>query len=66
MTQTKMDSSVSPELCSHGLFINDLFINGEWLKADGPKLLSTNPGTTAPVWQGHCATPEQVNQAVTA
>lgn len=66
MTQTKMDSAVSPELCSKGLFINDLFINGEWLKADGPALLSTNPGTAAPVWQGHCATPEQVNQAVTA
>nr|MDT0252823.1 aldehyde dehydrogenase family protein [Endozoicomonas sp.] len=43
-----------------------LFINGEWLKANGKSFASANPGTGETLWQGASATAEQVDQAIKA
>ncbi|WP_066014073.1 succinylglutamate-semialdehyde dehydrogenase [Endozoicomonas atrinae] len=43
-----------------------LFINGEWLKANGKSFSSENPGTGNVLWQGASATTEQVDQAISA
>ncbi|ELU02299.1 hypothetical protein CAPTEDRAFT_127656, partial [Capitella teleta] len=43
-----------------------LFINGEWLKANGKPFSSENPGTGNALWQGASATAEQVDQAIKA
>ena len=43
-----------------------LFINGEWLTANGKSFSSENPGTGNVLWQGASATAEQVDQAIRA
>lgn len=43
-----------------------LFINGQWCTGDGPDLESHNPGNDRRIWQGRCATADQVDQAVQA
>lgn len=43
-----------------------LFINGEWINANGKSFLSANPGTGEKLWQGASATAEQVDQAIGA
>lgn len=45
---------------------NVLFINGEWLAGDGESLESIDPARNEVVWQGECASPKQVDQAVAA
>ncbi|MBN1007908.1 succinylglutamate-semialdehyde dehydrogenase [Amphritea pacifica] len=41
-----------------------LFINGHWLQGKGASFNSLNPGSAERIWEGHSATPAQVNQAV--
>ena len=43
---------------------NCLFINGEWVKAEGKPFSSLNPGTGVVVWQGASASPNQVDHAI--
>lgn len=43
-----------------------LFINGEWLKANGKPFSSENPGTGNVLWQGASATAEQIDRAINA
>ncbi|WP_299733794.1 succinylglutamate-semialdehyde dehydrogenase [uncultured Endozoicomonas sp.] len=45
---------------------NCLFINGEWVKAEGKPFSSLNPGTGDAVWQGSSASISQVDQAISA
>ena len=47
-------------------FIDGQFINGQWLAGEGEAFESINPATDEPVWAAKSATPEQVNDAVTA
>ncbi len=44
----------------------DLFIDGVWRSGTGPEFTSLNPATNAVLWQGHAATPSDVDQAVHA
>jgi succinylglutamic semialdehyde dehydrogenase len=44
--------------------MSELFIEGEWAKANGPRFASHNPGTGAVVWQGHSALEADVERAV--
>ncbi|WP_422462335.1 succinylglutamate-semialdehyde dehydrogenase [Endozoicomonas sp. ALB115] len=43
-----------------------LFINGQWLKANGKPFSSENPGTGNVLWQGASATAKQVDQAISS
>lgn len=43
-----------------------LWINGQWLAGEGEVLESIDPARNQVVWQGRCATPQQVDQAVHA
>ncbi len=43
-----------------------LFINGQWLSAQGTEFSSLNPGTGATIWSGASADSGQVNDAVSA
>ncbi|NQZ32026.1 MAG: succinylglutamate-semialdehyde dehydrogenase [Oceanospirillaceae bacterium] len=45
---------------------NSLFINGQWLAGTGAALTSLNPATGEVIWQGHSASADQVNLAITA
>ena len=44
--------------------MSELFIEGEWAQANGPRFSSHNPGTGAVVWQGHSASAVDVDRAV--
>lgn len=43
-----------------------LLIDGHWLPGNGDELQSYDPATAELLWQGHCASVEQVDQAVLA
>ncbi|MEX1220679.1 MAG: succinylglutamate-semialdehyde dehydrogenase [Idiomarina sp.] len=43
-----------------------LYINGEWLAGTGDNLRSIDPARDEVVWEGNCASPEQVGEAVMA
>ncbi|RUO63838.1 succinylglutamic semialdehyde dehydrogenase [Pseudidiomarina planktonica] len=43
-----------------------LYINGEWLAGAGDNLRSIDPARDEVVWEGNCASPEQVGEAVMA
>ncbi len=42
------------------------FINGAWIKGDGPALTSLNPSDGSVLWQGQSASPAQVDEAYRA
>jgi succinylglutamic semialdehyde dehydrogenase len=42
----------------------ELFIEGQWVAANGPAFSSRNPGTGATVWEGKSACAEDVERAV--
>lgn len=42
------------------------FINGQWTKASGDSFYSTNPSTNELFWQGHAASPDDVDHAITS
>lgn len=42
---------------------NGHYINGTWIKGDGSLLVSINPSYGTVVWQGTCATEQEVNAA---
>jgi len=46
--------------------MNTLYIDGQWLPGEGEQLTSLNPVGQAVVWQGCCASAEQVDKAVLA
>lgn len=43
-----------------------LFINGSWVAGEGPALISINPSTNQPIWEGKSATDKQVKAAIAA
>lgn len=43
-----------------------VFINGEWREGDGARIVSIDPSTGKPVYEGNGATREDVSEAVTA
>lgn len=45
---------------------SSLFINGQWEQGAGAAFSSINPATGKAVWQGHAASPAQVDQATQA
>lgn len=44
--------------------MTELFIEGEWTQASGPRFASHNPGTGTVVWEGRSATAADVDRAV--
>lgn len=44
----------------------NLFINDQWLAGKGASFQSINPANASLVWEGNAASPEQVDQAITA
>ncbi len=43
---------------------NSLYINNQWISGNGTQLVSYNPATGTPVWEGTTANAEDVNLAV--
>ncbi|WP_428034244.1 succinylglutamate-semialdehyde dehydrogenase [Amphritea sp.] len=43
-----------------------LFINGRWVQGKGATFNSVNPASDQQIWEGHCASEAQVDQAVQA
>lgn len=43
-----------------------LWINGEWLAGEGDSLTSVDPARNEVIWEGQCATSEQVDKAIQA
>ncbi len=43
-----------------------LFINGQWVNAQGATFQSLNPVTQKVIWEGNCATSDDVDNAITA
>jgi len=46
--------------------MSELFIGGAWVAGSGHAFVSRNPGTHAPVWEGHSAAAADVERAVKA
>ena len=46
--------------------MNSHFINGRWIEGAGETLTSLDPATKETVWSGRQATPDEVNDAITA
>ncbi|GAB2878292.1 succinylglutamate-semialdehyde dehydrogenase [Paraburkholderia jirisanensis] len=46
--------------------MSELFIGGAWVAGSGHAFASRNPGTNAPVWEGHSAAANDVERAVKA
>lgn len=43
-----------------------LWINGQWVVGHGELLQAVDPARNEPVWEGRCASPEQVDEAIAA
>lgn len=43
-----------------------LLLDGRWCEGEGPPLESTDPATGERLWQGRCASPAQIHQALHA
>ncbi len=46
--------------------MSDLYINGQWHAGQAEAMISLDPARNLPVWNGHAASPDQVDAAVAA